>query len=275
MNSSSRLADFSLAGKRAIVTGGSKGIGAAIAVAFAQYGADVVIGARGREALEQTAAEIAQTGRRGLPVVMDILNDADLERIVDTAVRELGGVDVLVNNAMVRIRGALAAISREDWDTTMQGTLWSAFRLSQLCYPLMKERWGSIINITSNEGLRYTNGLSPIYAIGKAAMVHMTRVCASEWAQDKVRVNCIAPGLIRTELTERLCKVYEDAGTTPGPLGYIGGPEEIAGIAVYLASDASRYMTGETMAVDGGEMFYVPLPSTYTGARDSRQPATS
>ena len=252
--------DFSLEGKVALITGGSKGIGRSIALALAEHGAQVAIAARGREALEATSRDIEAVGRRCLALSADMAEEKDWARIVDETVSAFGGVDVLVYGAATaEDYGPILEGTSDGWDLVMRVNLKGAFMVSKLCHPRMKERGGgAVIHITSNECIRPSFGLGA-YSISKGAMVTMTQVCAKEWARDKVRVNCIAPGLVRTELADGLVKMVEKSGHYPNPLKRIGEPHEIAGIALYLASPAGAYATGQTFVVDGGELVYAPL----------------
>jgi NAD(P)-dependent dehydrogenase (short-subunit alcohol dehydrogenase family) len=252
--------NFSLAGKVALVTGGSKGIGRSIALAFAEHGADVAIVARGQEALEKTRLDIEATGRRCLALSADMAVEDEWKRIVDATVSTFGGVDILVYGAATAENlGPIIESTSEGWDTVMRVNLKGAFTVSRLCHPHMKARGGgSVIHITSNECIRPSAGLGT-YSISKGAMVTMTQVCAKEWAGAKILVNCIAPGLVRTELAEPLVKMVEQSGQYPNPLKRIGEPNEIAGIALYLASPAGAYATGQTFVIDGGELVYAPL----------------
>lgn len=250
--------DFSLAGKVAIVTGGSKGIGRAIALAFAEHGADAVIAARGEQALAAARIDIEKTGRRCVALSIDMSVEADWERLVNATVKALGGVDVLVNNAATGSYGPIVKTDSATWDTIMRVNLKGPFMLSKLCRPIMKQRGGgSILHITSNEAVRPSFGLG-CYSVSKGALVTLTQVCAKEWARDKIRVNCIAPGLIRTELAEVLIKNVEATGKYPNPMKRIGEPSEIAGLALYLVSAAGTYATGQNFVVDGGELVLAP-----------------
>lgn len=252
--------NFSLDGKVALITGGSKGICRSIARAFAERGADIAIAARGREALEATRREIESAGRRCVALSADMSQEENWARIVDETVSALGGIDILVYGAAAAEKYApITKSSSAGWDLVMRVNLKAAFMVSKLCHPHMKRRGGgSIIHITSNECLRPSFGLGS-YSISKGAMVTMMQVCAKEWAADQIRVNCIAPGLVRTELAEPLVKMVEKSGRYPNPLKRIGEPNEIAGIALYLASPAGAYATGQTFVIDGGELVYAPL----------------
>lgn len=252
--------NFSLDGKVALITGGSKGICRSIARAFAEHGADVAIVARGREALEATRREIESMGRRCLALSADLSLEDQWSRIVSETASTFGAIDVLVYGAATAENyGPISRSTSEGWDLVMRVNLKGAFTVSKLCHPHMKTRGGgSVIHITSNECIRPSFGLGT-YSISKGAMVTMTQVCAKEWARDSIRVNCIAPGLVRTELAEPLVKMVEKSGRYPNPLKRIGEPNEIAGVALYLASPAGAYATGQTFVVDGGELIYAPL----------------
>ena len=248
------VVDLSLESKVAIVTGGSKGIGRAIALAFAEHGADVVIAARGAESLDHTRQEIETTGRKVLTVQTDVGNDEDVQMLYRATISQFGGVDILVNNAAVGGTSNMGETTREQLIKVMSVNVWSPMHLSQLCRESMIQRGGGvIINIISNEGIRPSIGIG-IYAPSKAALMNMSQLMAKEWVGDGIRVCCIAPGLIRTELAQRLVNAVESSGHYPSPQGRIGDPHEIAGMALLLASPAGSYATGETYVVDGGEM---------------------
>ncbi len=248
------IVDLSLEGKVAIVTGGSKGIGRAIALAFAEHGADIAIAARGQDALATTGREIESTGRRCLAITADMANDADLQKIYQKTVAELGGIDILVNNAAM---GAPSSLSKTDADTfleVMRVNVWAPLELSKLCRTSMMERGsGVIINVVSNEAIRPSIGIG-VYAPSKAALANLSVLCAKHWARDGIRVCSIAPGLIRTELARPLVEAVESSGQYPNPQKRIGEPAEIAGLALLLASPAGSYATGTTLVFDGGEI---------------------
>src|SRR5262245_54929675 len=254
--------NLSLNGKTALVTGGSKGICRSIALAFAEHGADVAIVARGREALEATRRDIEATGRRCVALRADMSTESEWPRVVDETVAAFGGVDVLVYGAATAENiGPIIRSTSEGWDLVMRVNLKGAFVVSKLCHTHLKRRGGgSILQLTSHDCIRPSFGLGT-YSISKGAMVTMTQVFAKEWARDRIRVNAIAPGLVRTELAEPLVKMVEKSGRYPNPLKRIGEPNEIAGIALYLASPAGAYATGQTFVVDGGELVYAPLDS--------------
>ncbi len=249
-----------LDGKVAIVTGGSKGIGKAIAHTLAEHGAQIALVARGRAALDAAKAEIEATGRRCLAVSADMADEKQWARIVEETIRTFHAVDILVNNAAAADRfGPIVETEGDEWDHVMRVNLKAAFMMCKFCHPHMKSRGGgSIINMTSNEAMRPSAGLGA-YSISKGAMVTLTQICAKEWGRDRIRVNCIAPGLIRTEMAGPLVKMVEKSGRYPNVLKMIGEPEDIAGMALFLASDAGRYATGQAFVIDGGELVTAPL----------------
>lgn len=249
------VADFSLAGKVAIVTGGSRGIGRSIAIGLAQAGADVCVAARKPEALEETLSDIKATGRRGIAVPTNVRDMDALQNLIDTTKRELGRVDILVNNAATNpVFGPIANVDERAWDAVMNTNVRSMFFLSKLAREAMIAQGdgGSIINISSTGGIRVSVGLGA-YSVSKAAVIMLTKVCAKEWGPEGIRVNCIAPGLIKTEFSRALWD--NPAGAEAGaqaPLRRIGLADEMAGAAVYFATDASSFTTGQTLVLDGG-----------------------
>ena len=248
------IVDFSLDGKVAIVTGGSKGIGRAIALAFAEHGADLVLAARGLEALEQAKQDVAATGRRVLTVQVDMSVSADCDTLYQATVEEFGGVDILVNNAAGASLVTLAEENEADFLRVMRTNVWASLHLARLCRKSMRQRGGgAVINITSNEGVRPSMGIGT-YALSKAALINMAQLLGKEWAADKIRVTCIAPGLIRTELAKDLVEAVETSGSPINPQKRVGEPNEIAGLALFLASPAGTFATSMTYVVDGGEV---------------------
>jgi NAD(P)-dependent dehydrogenase (short-subunit alcohol dehydrogenase family) len=243
-----------LAGRTAIVTGASRGIGAAIARALARDGADTVICGRRQETLEETAPSMAGPGRV-LPVACHVGDAQALRDLVETAERAFGPVDILVNNAATNIQqGSCLEITEAQFDKMVEINLKSAFRLVSLVAPGMCARGrGTIINIASVAGLK-PQYESLLYSMTKAALVMMTRSWALELSPRGVRVNAIAPGLVQTKLSEYFWKDEERRERHFGrqPLRRLGQPEEIAELAAFLASDRASYMTGEVVTADGG-----------------------
>ena len=246
---------FSLEGKVALITGGSRGIGRAIALAFADAGADVAISSRKLPALEAVAEEIKNKGRKSIALACHIARPEDSESLVEKVKSEWGKINILVNNAGTNpYYGPLLEAEEWAWDVTMNVNLKGPFLLSQLVAKVMREQGGgSIINIASIAGI-IPSELN-IYSVTKAGLIMLTRVMAREWGQYKIRANAIAPGVIKTRLSAVLWQEPEkgEAVTKSKAPGYLGQPEDIVGTALYLASDASSYITGETILVDGGE----------------------
>ena len=250
--------EFSLEGKVALVTGGSRGIGRSTALAFAQAGADVIVASRTLADLEQVAAEIKATGHKSLAVAAHIGRMEEIRTLVEKAVQEFGRVDILVNNAGVGIVWTPAMeLEERAWDVIMNLNLKGVFFLSQSIARVMKEHGGgSIINVSSVDGQRAEVNNSA-YCISKAAIIMTTKSLAKEWAPHKIRVNCVSPGFISTRLMDSRWEV--DPENKPEIvsrilLGGLGNPEYLVGTMVYLASDAAAYVTGENITVDGGYM---------------------
>jgi NAD(P)-dependent dehydrogenase (short-subunit alcohol dehydrogenase family) len=246
---------FALDGKVALITGASRGIGHAIALAFADAGADIVVSSRNLEALERVAEEIRTLGRRALPVAAHAGKIDQLDTIVNAVMKKFGRIDILVNNAATNPTWALILESDEKlWDSVVNLNLKGPFFLSQKVAQIMKEQGGGcIINISSIEGF-LVGDRSAIYDITKAGMIHLTKVAAVEWAQYNIRVNTIAPGFTQTHLVWAIWDnpEYRSLLEKRIPMHRMAQPEDIAGTAVYLASDASRYATGSVVVVDGG-----------------------
>ena len=247
---------FTLEGKVALVTGGGRGIGKAIAQRFAAAGATVVIASRKRENLEKTAAEAADLPGKIIPLVCHVGRPADLATLVHHTLQQAGPIDILVNNSATNIgQGPALEVSDEALLKTMEINVLAAHRLIRLIVPKMIERGqgGSIINIASIAGLRpQTHGL--VYSSTKAALIMMTKIWAIEFGAHRIRVNAICPGLIQTDFSELFWSDEEHMANLKAtqPLAYLGQPSEIAGAALFLASAESSYMTGATMVIDGG-----------------------
>jgi NAD(P)-dependent dehydrogenase (short-subunit alcohol dehydrogenase family) len=248
---------FDLTDRSAVITGSSRGIGRAIAFRMAEHGARVVISSRKAEACEETAGEInAHYGKgRAIAVPANIASKDELQRLVDTTRAEFGQIDVLVCNAASNpYAGPMAGISDDQFWKILQNNVISNHWLIQMVAPEMLERRdGSIVIVSSIGGLK-GSGLIGAYNISKAADFQLARNLAVEYRPFGVRVNCIAPGLIRTDFARYLWENPEilARATEPMPMKRIGEPDEIAGAAVFLASKASTYMTGQAMVVDGG-----------------------
>jgi 2-deoxy-D-gluconate 3-dehydrogenase len=246
---------FDLTGRTALVTGASRGIGRAIAVALAAHGADVAIGGRDPDALEITRAAVEEHGRKALVVPADVTDPEAVRAMVDAAISGLGHLDTVVNNAggnnfMV----PFAKIRPDGWDKVLRLNLDSVVQVSRAAAPhLLERRTGSIINVSSVTGLMGVPLMSH-YATAKAAVIALTKSLAVEWAWAGVRCNALVPGWVATELTEF---ARGDEGIEKGLLSRVpmqrwATPEEIAGPAVFLASDAASFITGQALTVDGG-----------------------
>jgi 3-oxoacyl-[acyl-carrier protein] reductase len=234
----------SLEGKTALVTGASKGIGRAIAVELAAGGATVVVGYRsGKEEAESLAAELG-----GRAVQADVSSAEDAARLVE----EAGDLDVLVNNAGLTRDGLLARMSDDDWRTVIDTNLSSVFYTCRaVCRPMMKKRAGAIVNISSIVGVHGNWGQTN-YAASKAGIIGFTKSLAKELGSRNVRANVVAPGYVKTQLTDVLPEEATAAMLTNTPLGRLGEPTDIAGAVRFLCSDAASFITGEVLLVDGG-----------------------
>ncbi|MFC2022041.1 SDR family NAD(P)-dependent oxidoreductase [Chloroflexota bacterium] len=250
------MSNFSLEGKVAIVTGGGTGIGRGIALEFAKAGVDVVVSSRRLAVLEEAAGEIRALGKRSLAVQADISRKSDMDNLVQRVIDEFGGIDILVNNAGTIIRESLLDLREEDWDRVIDTNLKGTYLCCQAVGRVMVERKkGNIINMASFAAMKATVGRG-VYAASKAGMVMLTRVLAMELASSNIRVNAIAPSQVRTEFTRPLWSdpesEYFKQYMARVPMGRIAEVNEIAGVALFLASDASSYITGQTIGVDGG-----------------------
>jgi 3-oxoacyl-[acyl-carrier protein] reductase len=245
---------FDLGGKVALVTGASRGLGRAIALAFAGQGADVAINYRGNaSAADEVATAVRDLGRRAHIVQGDTSAGREAcEAIVRAALDELGRVDILVNNAGITRDDLLMRMSTEAWDeviaTNLSGPFWMTRAVSR---PMMKARSGRIINMSSAAG-RMGNPGQANYAAAKAGLIGLTKTTARELASRGITCNALAPGLITTDLTADLPEAANQALVSMTPLGYIGSVEDVAAAAVYFASDEARYVTGQVLGIDGG-----------------------
>ena len=246
----------SMTNKVAIVTGASSGIGRASALLLAREGASVVVGARGREGLATLVAEIAQSGGRAFCVAGDVGDEAFAQEMVHAAIREFGGLDVAFNNAgTIGDMGPTPAVSAASWRQTLETNLTSAFLCSRDAYPHLKAAGGGkIVNIGSMMSI-FGTPFAPAYAASKGGIVQLTKSLATAWAGDHIQVNAVLPGWIDTELTrsgrQELPEFYNRVlGRIPD--GRWGEEQDMAGIAVFLSSSASDYITGAAIPVDGG-----------------------
>lgn len=249
------LPSFRLDGKTAVITGAGRGIGRALAIAFAEAGADVAILSRTASDLEETAGNIHNQGKRALIIPCDVTKREDVQRAVQMVKDEWGSIDILVNNAGMNIRSKALDVTEEEWETIMNTNLKSAFMMAQEAGKIMKEQGtgGRIISIASVAGhVALRTGV--VYAATKAAIIQMTKVLALEWGQYNINVNAIGPWYFKTPLTEKLLAdpEYVKDILDVTPLKRIGELPELAGPAVFLASDAGSYVHGQTLFVDGG-----------------------
>ncbi|NUQ26195.1 MAG: SDR family oxidoreductase [Saprospiraceae bacterium] len=244
-----------LTNKTAIITGASKGIGAAIAFALGRAGANVVISSRKQEAVDALAVKLREEGINCLPQAANAGVIDDLQFLVEKTVEAFGGVDILINNAATNpVFGPIELTEQKAFDKIMAVNLKGPFELAKLALPLMKKRGGgAIVNISSIGGLSPEPHLG-IYSVSKAALISLTKVMAREWGPYHIRANAICPGLIQTKFSEALWtnEQFTQWMMAQTPLGRIGSPEEVAAMALFLASDASSYTTGAVFTADGG-----------------------
>ena len=250
------MLDVSLEGKAAIVTGGSKGIGRAVALAFAEAGASVALAARGQEDLDRAAKEVEAAGGRALPVVTDVSDPEAVQNLVDRTVEAFGTVDILVNNA-----GAAPFMSTVDqiresgfekyFRINFMGALYATKAVGQVMLPKGE---GCVLNVASVAGFIASPGLS-YYSTAKAALINLTKTVAREWASSGIRVNAVAPGWVETEMNEQARQFPEffQGALASIPLGRWAKPEDIAGPVVFLCSPAASFITGSVLVVDGGQ----------------------
>jgi NAD(P)-dependent dehydrogenase (short-subunit alcohol dehydrogenase family) len=249
------LDKFRINEKVALITGGTRGLGRAMAAALAEAGADIAITGRTLAPCEQAASEIsAATGRRCRGYQADVTQSADVERLASSVEADFGRIDILVNNAGTNIRGSLEELSEADWDTVIDTNLKGPFLCARAIGPRMVRRgWGRVINLASVLGVIALAGRAP-YASSKAGIINLTRVLALEWAGTGVTANAICPGAFGTEMNRQLlddpAKYQEFVKRIP--MGRWGEPDELGGAVVFLASDASSYVTGSALFVDGG-----------------------
>jgi NAD(P)-dependent dehydrogenase (short-subunit alcohol dehydrogenase family) len=256
------VSQYAIEGKVALITGGSRGIGAATALTFARAGADVAVSSRKLPELEKVANEVRKLGRRALAVEAHIGRMEMIQPLVDRVIAEFGKIDILVNNAGMGFSVPAIEMTEKAWDSVINLDLKGLFFLSQAVVKVMKDKGGCrIINIASVDAFRVEVPLGH-YSIAKAGVVMATKVMALEWAKYNVRANCIAPGAVETRLfnshfdtlTPEQVKATKESMVQRIPVGHLGQPHEIANAILFLASDASSYMMGETLIVDGGSL---------------------
>jgi 3-oxoacyl-[acyl-carrier protein] reductase len=246
--------NIELSGKRAIVTGGSRGIGRAIALALAEAGADVSICARGAEALERTRADLGQFGHAAHAAICDLADGIAVVRYIEAAAAALGGVDILVNNAS----GFGTSDDEAGWEKSIAVDLLATVRATRAALPFLEKSAGTILNISSISGFR-ASARTPPYGAVKAAILEYTQTAAAQFARRGIRVNCIAPGSIEfpggtwDRAKSHNPNLYA-AILRSIPFGRLGRPEEVARVALFLCSQLANWVTGQNIAVDGGQM---------------------
>jgi NAD(P)-dependent dehydrogenase (short-subunit alcohol dehydrogenase family) len=250
---------FNLDGRKAIVTGGSRGIGKALAEGLAAHGADVAIIVRSTvDRAEAVAKDIKAAGRDAMVIKADVSDEADIQRAVDAVIARWGRIDILVNNAGVIFPGNAETYSIDDWRRTMATNLEGVFLMSRIAgQHMIKQKSGAIVTVGSMSGqivnwpFRHT-----AYNVSKAGVNMLTKGLATEWAEHNIRVNAIAPGFIRTELTEEVLRdnpdVVNNKWAKDAVMNRIGSVDELVGVTIYLASDAASFTTGEVITIDGG-----------------------
>ena len=247
--------DLSLEGKVAYVTGASRGIGRAIAVGLAEHGADVAVLARSVDALEETAQAVKDVGKRALVIPCDVTDTEQIDASVERTINDLGGIDIVVNNAGgTRFMSPLVGMREDGWNKVIDLNLTSVFRVCKAAGPhLLNKGNGSVINIASVDGVAPTP-LRANYSAAKAGLLAMTRVLAQEWAALGVRVNAISPGAVETDIWGSLSEDPNFVKMTMEriPMGRWATPQEMVGITVFLASEAASYVTGANFVIDGG-----------------------
>lgn len=245
---------FQLRDKTAIVTGASRGLGKSMATALAEVGANIVLVARGKEKLEEAAKEIADFGVRTLPIVADVSREEGAEAVVSRTIEKFGKIDILVNNVGTYIGKPIEESTLEDWYNLINTNLTSTYLCSRQVGKYMMERQrGKVINMAAALGaLGIKNAAA--YCASKGGVIQLTRALAVEWAKYNINVNAIAPGTMETEITKAMLEdpTVRKAVTGKIPLKRIGQPSDLAGVVIFLASESSDYITGQTIFVDGG-----------------------
>jgi dihydroanticapsin dehydrogenase len=242
-----------LSGKVAIVTGGSRGIGFATAKIFVENGANVVITAKDSERLENAVSQLSNT----IGITANIKNQNDVNKVIEQTIEKFGKLDILVNNAGIfpKIK-QLHEIDESEWNDVLNVNLTGQFRFTKAAIPYLQKTSGSIVNVSSDAGLKAYQGFNAdAYSAAKAGLIILTKCWALEYAKNKIRVNCICPGVVDTDMTKPFLKTEKDREfmNNEHPIGRIGQPEEVAKAILYFASDDAAWTTGAILAVDGGE----------------------
>jgi len=252
------LPDFLLGGKVALVTGAKRGIGKGIATTFAEAGANVAVLGRNADELQPVVQQMQGLGRKALALKCDVSSSSEVEAAVDRVMAELGGIDILVNNAVIYARGALVDMPEDEWDKTLDAGLKGYYLCAQAVTrkAMIPRKAGCIINLASTAGIRPT-GRQGAYSIIKAGAIMMTKLLAVELAEHGIRVNALAPTVVKTENTnEAMLRGF----MTQLPLGRLTELRELTAAALFLASDAASYISGHTLVVDGGRINTFPRP---------------
>ena len=238
--------------KVALVTGGARGIGRAIAMTFAKEGADIVVADVNLEVAQKTASEIENLGRRALALEMDVTNYEKVEEGVNKILDKFGKVDILVNNAGITKDNLLLRMSQAEWDAVINVNLKGTFNcIKAVSRPMVKQRSGKIISIASIIGLMGNWGQAN-YAASKAGIIALTKTVAKELASRNINANSVAPGFIQTDMTAKLSDDVKAKMMETIPMAKLGMPEDVANVCLFLASEESSYITGQTITVDGG-----------------------
>ncbi|MFH1190789.1 MAG: 3-oxoacyl-[acyl-carrier-protein] reductase [Candidatus Omnitrophota bacterium] len=241
-----------LEGKVALITGGARGIGQAIALTFAKEGADIVVADVNLEIAQKTALEIENLGRKAMALEMDVTNYDLVEAGINKILDKMGKVDILVNNAGITKDNLLLRMSQADWDAVINVNLKGTFNcIKAVSRPMVKQRSGRIISIASIIGLMGNPGQAN-YAASKAGIIALTKTVAKELASRNINANAVAPGFIQTEMTAKLSEDIKKRMLQAIPLGKLGTPEDVANVCLFFASPESSYITGQTITIDGG-----------------------
>jgi len=253
------LERFGLNGKVAIVTGGSKGLGRAIAIGMGEVGAKVVVVSRTKHLIEETANEITSRGGKAIAIPVDVRSEDDIRNAVKGTMDAFGRLDVLVNNAGIAPMNKTVNVTPEEWNDVIGTNLTSNFLFARMAFKsaMKEQRSGKIINIGSVLGFMASN-MAPHYCAAKAGLAHLTKAFALEWARYNINVNCIAPGFFNTDMTkeQQEDEAHQKFMRFKIPFRRLGEPEEIVPAAIFLASEAASYITGATFIIDGGYMIW-------------------